>query len=48
MEELKEAILALEIARNHFEEAEPCFISAACAELEAANRRLVAVIKGVA
>lgn len=40
---LREAVQELEIARNHFENCEPEFVSAAIFELMAAERRLDAV-----
>lgn len=45
---LREAVEGLEIARNHFENCEPEFVSAAIFELMAAESRLDAVRRGVA
>lgn len=44
---LREAVQELEIARNHFENCEPEFVSAAIFELMAAERRLDAVRRRV-
>lgn len=45
---LREAVQELEIARNHFENCDPEFVSAAIFELMAAESRLDAVRRGVA
>lgn len=45
---LREAVQELEIARNHFENCDPEFMSAAIFELMAAESRLDAVRRGVA
>lgn len=45
---LREAVRDLEIARNHFENCEPEFVSAAIFELMAAESRLDAVRRSAA
>lgn len=43
--EFKEALAALRVAENHFSCAAPEYIDTAIMELEAAKRRLVAIIE---
>lgn len=45
---LKDAMLELEVARNHFENCDPEFITAAIFELCAAESRVKTLIGGVA
>lgn len=45
---LKDAMLELEVARNHFENCDPEFITAAIFELCAAESRVKTLMEGVA
>ena len=45
---LREALQALEVARNHFENCDPAFITAAIFELNAAESRLDAARRAIA
>ena len=45
---LREALQALEVARNHFEHCDPEFVDAAIFELNAAECRLIAMRRAIA